>query len=215
MRNLIIVGAGGFAKELFGYIRQDISLGYLENIRVKGFLDVSEESYNQMKIDSVYLGSEINYLLEEDDVFLIAIGDVRLREKIVDNLENMKVNFFTYIHSSVFIDDTADIGRGVIICPFSMVNAQSKIGDYTLMNIHTSVAHDSIVGKNSVLSPYCTLNGNVQTGKNFFMGTRATVLPNVIVGNNCVIAAGTVVSKAMEDKAMAYYKLRASYVIKK
>ena len=215
MKKIIIVGAGGFAKELFGYIKHDIKTGFLKNTVVKGFLDISEESFLKMNVSSVYLGSEHDYLIEEEDCFLIAIGDVDLREKVIRGLERKNATFLTYIYSNVFIDSSAIIGKGVVICPFSMVNSQAVIGDYSLMNIYTSVAHDSVLGKNSVLSPYSTLNGNATAGKNLFMGTRSTILPNVVIGDNCVISAGTLVSKKMDNQCMAFNKLRASYLLKK
>lgn len=215
MKKIIIVGAGGFAKELFGYIKHDIKMGFLKNTVIKGFLDISEESFLNMNVNSVYLGSEYEYFIEEDDRFLIAIGDVELRGKVIKELKQKNATFLTYIYSNVFIDNSAIIGKGVVICPFSMVNSQAEIGDYSLMNIYTSVAHDSVIGENSVLSPYSTLNGNAKAGKNLFMGTRATILPNVVVGDSCVIAAGTIVSKKMDNQCMAFNKLRASYLLKK
>lgn len=215
MKKIVVVGAGGFAKELFGYLEQDIAIGYLKDTQIKGFLDISEDSYSQMNIDSTYLGSEDDYLVEENDSFLVAIGDVELREKVISKLEQKKVSFFTYIHSSAFIDKSAKIGLGVIVCPYSMVNSQAIVGDYSLMNIYSSIAHDSRVEGYSILSPYCTLNGGVRAGIKLFMGTRSTILPNIVIGNDCTISAGTVVSKNMVDNSIAFNKARASYLLKK
>ncbi len=214
MNQLIIVGAGGFAKELHGYISQDIKNNFIKNAEIKGFLDISEESFLKMKINSSYLGNEETYSIEEDDHFIIAIGNIKLKEKIIQKLEKKNASFFSYIHSSVFFDDSSNIGQGVIICPFCMVNAQSIIGDFTLMNIYTSVAHDAYIGRNSILSPYATVNGNVKTGKNLFMATRTTILPGIEVGENCIISAGTIVSKNMDNYCMAYPKSRTEYLIK-
>lgn len=211
MKQLIIVGSGGLAKELYGYISQDISKGFLQNLEIKGFLDSSRSIFESSGINSVYLGSETEYSVNAEDVFLVAIGTPLIREKIFKKMQGMGVEFFSYVHSTSFVDESAKLGKGVIICPFSMVNGQAEIGDFTLMNIYSSVAHDSKVGKNSILSPYSTLNGEVIAGKGLFMGTRATILPKVCIGNDCTLSAGVVVSKSMPDNSLAYPKSRALY----
>lgn len=199
MNNIIIVGAGGFAKELYSYIALDIENKVLNNHTIKGFLDISEDAFLDMKIDSLYLGDENNYQIEENDLFIVAIGNIKLREKIINKLKTFNAKFFTYIHSSAIIAKNATIGEGVIICPNSIIQANSVVMNYCVINIFSSIGHDSTIGENSILSPYCTLNGNVIVGDKLFMGTRSTILLGISVGNNCTISAHTVLRSDIGD----------------
>lgn len=212
VRNIIVIGAGGFAKELYGYIQSDISKGYLKKTKIKGFLDASCESFDRSNIPSTYLGKEESYDIVEGDEFLLAVGKIEVRERVINILAKRKANFFTYIHSSVIVDKTAEIGEGVVICPFCMVNANAKVGSYVLMNMYSSIAHDSVLGQSSVLSPYSTINGNVTTGRKLFMGTSSVILLGIKVGDSCVVSAGTVISKDMQDYCFARSEVKTSYL---
>lgn len=215
MNNIIIVGAGGFAKEVYSYIQDDISKGALRNCLIKGFLVDYIEDYNNLNVDKPYLGKIKEYKSIDNDKFIVAIGTNPGRSEVIKVLKENGAIFYTYCHSSAFIDQTATIGKGVIICPNTMVNANATIKNYSILNIYSSIAHDTILGTNSILSPYCTLNGHVETGDNIFMGTRSTILPKVKIGSNCTISAGTIVSKNMKDYSTAFPRVRTTYKEKK
>jgi len=215
MKNIIFVGAGGLAKELYGYIQGEIERGVLNDCQIKGFLDISLDSYKKMNINSKYLGSEDEYCAASEDEFIIAIGDVKLKEKITTRLVKKGVSIMTYIHSSAIVDKGAEIGMGVVICPNCMVNNQAVIGDFSMLNIYSSVAHDSSLGSYSILSPYATINGSTCVGGKTFMATRSSILPGLSVGEECIISAGVVVSKNMSNYVMAMPKARTVYIEKK
>ena len=56
MKNIIIVGAGGFAKEILGYIEDDKQKGFLSNVSVKGILVDFIEDYHALNMNFNYLG---------------------------------------------------------------------------------------------------------------------------------------------------------------
>ena len=207
MKNLIIIGAGGFGKEMFEYINHDIKNGFLKDIKIKGFLDSSEESFKRANIPTNFLGSEDDYEIQNNDTFLVAIGSVSVSSKVYEKLEKRGANFFTYIHSTAIVANSAKIGKGVIICPYCIVNAQATIKDYSDLNIFSSVGHDSKLGKGCILSPYVTLNGNVIIGDNVFIGTKSAVLLGSSIGNKCIISANTTVKGVIKDNFMIKDKI--------
>lgn len=214
-KNIVIVGSGGFAKEIYSYLRYDVRTKRIDGkIRIKGFLDVNKENFLTSKIHEAYLGNEDTFFPEENDYFLVAIGQASIRNKIIAKLEANKYKFYTYIHSGVFISETSRIEEGVIICPHCVVNPNAYIGKHCILNIYSSIAHDCELGSHSILSPYCTLNGNVKTGSHLFMGTNSAILYGLKIGNCCTIAAGTIVKKDMEDEHSAFLKARVAYLKK-
>lgn len=214
-KNIVIIGSGGFAKEVYSYLRHDIAINKVkEKIAIKGFLDTGRENFINSKIPEAYLGDEDSFSPKENDYFLLAIGNPNIRNKIIGKLESKKYKFFTYIHSSAFIAESSSIEEGVIICPNCMINAHACIGKHCILNIYSSVAHDCELGSYSILSPYSTLNGNVRTGSHLFMGTHSVILSGIRIGSRCTISAGTAVGEHMEDDHSAFLKSRVTYLRK-
>jgi sugar O-acyltransferase (sialic acid O-acetyltransferase NeuD family) len=199
MKEIIIIGAGGFGKEIYSYIQDDLQKGYLKNIKIKGFID---DNKNIDVIDSLYLGNIDEYIYRKEDYIIVAIANVFIRNRIINKLKNKNVNFYKYIHHSAFISLDAKIEKGTIICPHSIIQTNTHIKEFSILNIFSSIGHDSVLGKNSILSPYSSLNGNVKTGDNLFMGTRATILLGSSLGSNCTISAHTVVKGKIGDNYM-------------
>lgn len=203
MKNIVFVGAGGLAKELYYYLQSEISLGKLVDTTIKGFVDFDKENFDKLNLDdNLYLGCDDSFQYADDDYALIAIGDMKIRNKVIAKLESNSVNFYTFIHSTAYISPDAVIGKGVIVSPYAMINVSAKVEDHCMINTYSSVAHDCILGRGSVLSSYCTINGDVTTGENLFMGTRSTILLGKTIGKNCTISAHTCVGIDLDDGSM-------------
>ena len=198
MHEIVIVGGGGFGREVHDWL-MDINEnrgGTSPSFRVKGFLD-----HNQMCLDGFQgvagvIGNPDDYKICDNDRFVVAIGGIGVRKKIIGDLKEKGAKFFSIFHPTAIISKTAVLGEGVIICPFGLVNSNARLGDFVILNIFASVAHDVQVGAHSVLCPYATINGFAKLDEDVFMATRATVIPAVSVGKGAIISANSV---AMRD----------------
>ena len=98
MDNLIIIGAGGFAREI--YWQAQMYLGFDSEWTVKGFLDgdvkLSAEEYAKLPGEVTILGDIVSY------VFNCAIGTPAVRKKLI---KKVTVGKYTCIMSVVDIDD--------------------------------------------------------------------------------------------------------------
>jgi len=102
MKNVIIIGAGGFGKEIYSYIQDDISKGFLKDGFFKGFIDDNEENFKSLRLKNVsFLGSTDKYKYDKNDYVIVAIGNVKIRNNLITKLELANVNFYSYIHNSV------------------------------------------------------------------------------------------------------------------
>lgn len=191
---IVIVGAGGLAKEVLGYIYYDINKGGAE-LNIKGIIVDNHSNDISLPYDLLYLGSIKNYIPRKNEVFLVCIGENPGRKKVIDLLEGKGANFYSYISSLAYVNPTAKIGKGIIITPFCIVNANADLGDHVLMGAYSAIGHDSKVGDHAVLYPYAAINGNCTIGKNLIMGTKATVFPKINMGDNCVITTHSYVKK--------------------
>ena len=201
MYDLIIVGAGGFSRELYHWVNDWIQAdrNRLGQFRVKGFLSIDNNLLDGFDLPIGILGDEETYTIQPNDRFVMGIGKV-LRKKIAsERLLEMGARFITLVHPTAIVCPSAKLGSGAVLCPFTVVSADVTIADFALLNIYSSAGHDARVGKHCVLSPYATLNGFVQLGDEVFMGTHATVVANKHVGHRSNISANSLVVRNVPD----------------
>ena len=206
-KNLIIVGAGGYFREIFDYVSDDIDNGRLLNISIKGV--ISEITPNE-NLPVPFLSLISEYVAKDNDLFIIAIGQVEARKRIYEALKEKGASFFTYIHHSSLVSKNASIGKGSIICPNSIINANSIVGENCSINVNCSIGHDTVVGEHSVLSPYSALNGHSKLGKENFVGSRTTIFPKVEVGDCTIIDSHTAVRNNIESKMIVTSSIKST-----
>lgn len=206
-KNIIFVGAGGFFNELFDYINNDLLLIEDKNLHIKGVLDDKVTESEKICV----LGKLDDYEIKENDYFIIAIGNPIIREKIYKKILDKKGKIFTYIHPTAIISERAEIGKGCIICPNSIVNSNAVLGNNVVLNVFCSVGHDSSVGDHTVLSPYAAINGGAIVGNSCFLATRATIFPRVSIGDDVTVDSHSY-AKANIDNGMIV-SCRVKYII--
>jgi len=201
MYNIIIVGAGGFAREVYYWANDTFSK---ENYRIKGFLSYNQGDLNGFNIDVSIIGNDDNYKIKENDSFIIAIGDIDIKKRAINKLKKRGAKFISLIHPSALIVPTAKIGEGVVICPYCLVSDNVLLDDFVMMNTYASCGHDVKVGKYSILSPYVALNGFVKLENEVFVGTHATVISYKKVGFQSKISANSVVMRDVPPNKIVF-----------
>ena len=191
MEKLIIVGAGGFGKEVLQWAidcnREN------EKWEIKGFLDPNSIEKKEINGIPILPFDDDSYTIQEEDVFVCAIGDCNIREKVSKKLEQRGARFISIIHPTALISDTAEIGKGTVICPHAVISPDARIGEHCIVNIKSVVAHESRVGAFSILCCFCDVTGNCNIGKRVFMGSGSRVIPSKKIGDDVYIGAGSVV----------------------
>jgi sugar O-acyltransferase (sialic acid O-acetyltransferase NeuD family) len=195
MTALIIVGAGGFGRQVQSYA---IELG----LDVAGFIDDDLHALDGTETELPVLGTTETIADRSDHEFVVAVGDPTARRRLGRAVTEVGGRVRTLVHPSAMVDRTATLGPGCVICPFAMVGAGARVGQNVLVNAHATAAHDSIVGADCVLAPYAALNGHVSLGDGVFIGTHATLLPGVSVGAFAKISAGAVVHADVEQGSL-------------
>ena len=200
MKNLIIVGAGGFGLEVSAYA-QDISRNGDAAFTLKGFLDDTKTVGE--RIDGFPVLGTSNAAIDKDAFYIIAIGAPEGRAKLAAKLTQQGACFTNLLHPSAYIAHQTRLGTGIIAAPFAFIGAKAAIADHCLLNIHSSVGHEAIIGACSVLSPYADMSGGVVLEEGVFLGAHACIMPRQRIGRNSKIAAGAVVYNDIPAEATA------------
>ena len=97
MKNLIIIGARGYGREIFHFAKE--SIGYGTDFIIKGFLDDNSDALDGYDGYPPILDSVEDYGIEEDDVFTCALGDVNYKRKYVNLILSKGGEFINIIQS--------------------------------------------------------------------------------------------------------------------
>ena len=143
----MIVGAGGFGRELLEMLWDAFSP---RQFRFKGFLASPESDVRRYGVDADVLDDPESYQPAPQDRFLLAIGDMDARRRIVESILSRGGVFLSFVHPKAHIASTAQLGRGAVIYPFAVVSNRARLADYVHLNYFASVGHDCL--PRSVLS---------------------------------------------------------------
>lgn len=183
-QQVIIIGASGHGKVVADTILQS-------GDHVYGFLDDNLELGDSF-IGFPVLGTVDRFENYPDAKFVVAIGNAKIRESIVEKLAG--VSWYTAIHPRAVISslDTS-IGEGTVVMADAVINAGTKIGNHCIINTGAVVEHDNRIEDFVHVSVGAKLAGTVHVGKGTWIGIGATVRNNVEICEECMIGAGAVV----------------------
>ena len=200
-QQLVIVGAGGFGRELYGLVHECVSD---DTFDFKGFLALDKSELAAFDVDAAVLDPPEVYDPTPYDRFLLAIGHIEVRRRVVELLLGKGAQFIQFIHATAVIARTARLGKGVVVYPFAVVSNQANVGDFVHLSLYASVGHDARVDEYSLLAPYATLNGAAVIESEVFVSTHATIAPERRVGARSKISANSVVLHDVPPDSMVY-----------
>jgi sugar O-acyltransferase (sialic acid O-acetyltransferase NeuD family) len=201
MKSLIIVGAGGFGRELYEMLWDAYSPA---EYRFKGFLANSPGSLDESGVREPVLGDPEKYRPDPNDRFLLAIGAMDVRRRVVESLETRGGEFISFVHPLARVAATAQVGAGAVIYPFAVISNRASLAPHVHLNYYASVGHDCQLGRYCLLAPYSTLNGFVQLAAEVYMSTHATVAPGRRLGKRCKVSANSACMQDAGDEMLIF-----------
>lgn len=200
-RRILIVGAGGFGREVLNWARDTWSDA---DSKIAGFLSSNPDSLNGHRSGLPIFGDPESFEPADGDAFLLAIGIPIVRRRIAESLTTRGAKFIRLIHPTAIIAPTASIGGGCIVCPYAIVSDCASVGQFTLLNYASSLGHDATTGDFCVLSPYAALSGGAILGNDVFMGMHASVGPSTTIGERSKITANCAALKDVGNDALVF-----------
>lgn len=198
---VLIVGASGHAKVVIDLIEQENKhqiLGIVDSFKPIGTNVLGYSVIGKIKDVPQIVASENCGLF-------IAIGDNYTRYKIFEYINGLSpnVNFISIVHPFAQIAKAVSIGNGVAVMAGAIINSNSSIDDFAIVNTKASIDHDCKIGKFSSIAPGVTMGGNVSVGKFSAISLGANVIHNINIGTNTLIAASATVVNSIGDNVLA------------
>lgn len=194
MKDLYIVGAGGFGREVYGWL---CAMGESDDWQFCGFLDDNSEALTGLDYDKGVVAPIHDFEVNAAQLFVCGIGDVSTKIKLCKPLLEKGAQFLTVVHPTALVGKNVRLGKGVVLCPGVILTCDIEVGDLVMINCRSSVGHDVTIGDWSTISAHCDLTGHTQLGRGVFMGSGARIIPGKSVGDDAVVGAGSVVIRSV------------------
>ncbi|MBO7684573.1 MAG: NeuD/PglB/VioB family sugar acetyltransferase [Kiritimatiellae bacterium] len=194
MRDLFIVGAGGFGREAVWTVERINGASPEPPWRVIGFADDDPAKSSGNFEGYPMLGTVEKASADNPGASVfIAIGDNRIRRDIYRRLRGH--DFPALIDPAAQVSPTTEFKHGTYIAVEAVVSVGTDIGKFVIINARAGVGHDSTVGDFANIAPGVSLSGHSKIGQDVFMGTNSCTAPGMSVGDGATVACGTPVLK--------------------
>jgi sugar O-acyltransferase (sialic acid O-acetyltransferase NeuD family) len=199
VKGILIYGAGGHGKVVADVLERQ------GTYKLLGFLDDNPAVWSK-ELSGYKIFGGIDACTDQGlnlYPFIVAIGDNRARQQIVDRLETLGCHFGRAIHPSAQIAKDVQLASGVMVMANAAINPGSSIGSHTIVNTSATVDHDCIIGDFVHISPAAALAGNVVVQEGAHIGIGSIILPGIKVGTFSVVGAGAVVTEDIPEGVIA------------
>jgi len=187
MKSIVIVGFGGFGREV-AWLANECGR------EVLGFLDDNIEPGNQLSY--TILGALDSWRNYSDSEFVVAIGNPRVRKKIVERLSDQGLrSFATLVDPSVKMAESVSVGEGSVVCAGTIATVDIDIGDHVIINLNVTLGHDDKIFDYVTVAPMVALSGNVTLKEGVEVGTGAAIRQGVNMAKGSMLGMGGVLTK--------------------
>ena len=199
-----IVGAGSFARDIM-----PILLESFPKLEQEQIFFVTSDPQNDMMMGRKIISEEQFLSDKSDKYFTIAIANSKAREAISKRMIEGGAKPISLIAKKTTIYDNSEIDEGAIICAYSIVSSNAKIGKFFQSNFYSYVAHDCEIGDFVTFAPKVNCNGNVKIEDHAYIGTGAIIIQGtnekpLVIGEGSIVGMGSVVTKDVPAFSTVY-----------
>ncbi|MCJ9430777.1 acetyltransferase [Kordiimonas marina] len=197
-----LYGAGGFGREVMPIALDCGAQLKADNPGADVKVCFIETEPQRSEVNGLPVLSEADFLASPQDrkLFNIAFADSKAREVIAERCIAGGAEGYTLTAANATVYGHNEIGEGAILCAYSHVTSNAKIGRFFHANIYSYVAHDCRIGDFVTFAPSVHCNGNVHIHDHAYIGTGAIIKQGsgekpLIIGEGAIVGMGAVVTK--------------------
>ncbi|MCZ4119408.1 acetyltransferase [Streptomyces sp. H39-S7] len=198
--DLVIIGAGGFARETAQAVRaanaDDVARGRAPRWRLTGHLDENPALHGR-DVDGVRVlgGSGLVHDLPGTRV-VVCVGNPRdyaSRARLVRRLKLPEDRYATVVHPTAAVSDSSVLGPGTVLLAHSVLTAAVLVGAHVAVMPHVVLTHDDVVGDFVTIASGVRLGGGTRLERGAYVGSGALVREATTVGAWSLIGMGSTV----------------------
>ncbi len=196
MKRLIIIGAGGSAREVRWTLRA-INHGH-QKYDFAGYVVKDPERLSDRDSRSRVVG-DFDWLAKHPvDCLALGIAMPEARLNLAKELEELlpDAEWPALVHPTAIYDrESCHFERGSFVGAGAVLTVNILINEFAMANFGCTLGHEASVGRGSVVNPGANISGGVTIGSGVLIGTGAQVLQYLNVGDYATVGAGAVVTR--------------------
>jgi acetyltransferase EpsM len=160
--------------------------------------------------DDVYLDKDVLFekipiyhdltLVPKENAFVVAIGDPKARESVVNKFTSAGFSSTQLIAG--YVGKDVFIGEGTIIFAQTFLTTNIIVGNHCVISHLSSIGHDCVIEDFVTISALVAVSGNVKIGRGTYIGAGASIREKVTIGKNVMVGMGAVVVKDVPDNVV-------------
>lgn len=196
MRDLFIVGAGGFGREAIWTVERINSLLPESAWRILGYADDDPKWKKGDNFEGYPILGTVAEASRDNpgaSVF-VALGNNVKRADMYARLRGH--DFPAIIDPKAQISPTTEFKHGVFIGAGAVIQVGADLGKFVVVGSNAVICHDAVVGDFVNLGPGGVIAGGVRVGKGVSFYANSATMPWIAIGDGATITAG---GRAMVD----------------
>lgn len=190
MRDLVIVGAGGFARETAA------AATAAGTWRILGFADDDRALHGTIRSGHPILGAVDDVVDLKDAGVVVCVGNprnYRTRRQIVERLGLPADRYVTVVHPAASVGAGSVVGPGSVLLAGTVLSADVTVGSHVAVMPQAVLTHDDVVGDYVTVASGVRLGGGAVLEQGAYVGAGALVREGVTVGAWSLVGMGSVV----------------------
>jgi sugar O-acyltransferase (sialic acid O-acetyltransferase NeuD family) len=199
MKNIVIIGAGGFGREVHKLIDEINKKNKKWNLI--GYIDDGIEVSS--KVNGLPLLGGVSCISQITDIHcaVIAIAKPLIIYKISEFLNSIKIETPNLIHPSYEIEEEfVNLGVGNIICHGFYMTRNINIGNFNIFNSRVTLGHDVTIGSYNVFMPNVQISGECSIKDLNLFGMNCSTLQKLTIGSGNSLGAHSFLIKSIADE---------------
>lgn len=193
MRELLLIGASGLAREVLSVLRGS------GDSRVVSVIDDRAALAGTVLDGAPVIGDLAQVDHYPAAKLLVCVGHGAARADLVARLLDRGVTpdrYATLIHPTVTVPATCRVGVGSILLAGAVLTADVHLGEHAVVMPNVTLTHGDRVHDFVTLCAGVTLGGDVTVGSGAYLGMNVSVRERVRIGRGAMLGMG---SAALED----------------
>lgn len=190
MTGLLIVGAGGFARETAQAVRD------AGGTELLGHLD-DDAALHGTEVDGVPVlgGCDLVHDLDRARV-VVCVGNPRdyaSRARLVGRLGLPADRYATVVHPTASVSRSSEVGPGSVLLAHCALTAAVRVGAHVAVMPQAVLTHDDVVGDFATIASGVRLGGGARVERGAYLGSGALIREGATVGAWSLIGMGSAV----------------------
>lgn len=194
---IVVVGAGGFGREVLDVIGAINSSSATPFWEVVGVVDDSPSTLNLSHLEKrgvPFLGpTDVPLGWHAPAAYVVGIGNPRVRRMMAERYDSVSLQAAVLLHPTVTRGFDVSIGEGTVICAGVCLSTNVQVGRHVHLNPHATIGHDTSIGDFVSVNPSAAVSGDCVVQDDVLIGVGGVILNQITVGRGATVGGSACV----------------------